>query len=533
MIKRETEKRILNEICINELNPILEKFNFKFLSSKSCFIRKGKVMDIVIYVYNISQPIQLNENDELIFNYNLRTSFQLSEFDKWHKKIFKKNSTNLTNSKFKAYSFYSKISTEIFQPSDFYEPSAAKYFKINVTSLISRNTSQNISYKISDLSHIISNDIIPDYSELDEIKSLLDFNNIPHIVKADLLYYSGQYEESKILYTDLYRKLNKQIETEDQVSNLSFFSQSMTEIEYKYEILFKDKINPSRNKTIVTINKNIKNDITLGQHIFSLLGSFTKIIPPVDYNSILMMDHERGIDFQKDSILIKHHQNILSKWDLNLSLLEESEYEHKNDVFHKNFIDLIPTNAYFSATCLNQDSSYIFTGGYDTKSYLIDTRTRDKKVLWAHETFREGYKDDYKVSHNFGVNQAKFILKDKYILACACHAKNVVWDTTKFERKELSLPHEYTFKGAPPSTEFANDVKQICIMNSLDLFGLLIREDVLIFNNSFELVKILKSVKQIHYNQFNDTLVLIRIDNNIDIYSKITTGNNALDGQTC
>jgi hypothetical protein len=192
MIKKETEKRILQEICTNQITPVLEKFNFKFLKSKSLFIRKGKELDIILTAYNLSQPFSMSEADELQFNFSLRSSLQLTKYDKWHKKLFKRNSTNLVNAKFKAYNFKLTISEDTFKQNDFYEPSASRAFKNKIANSLRSNVSQPEIFGIEFLEKFVSDEVVPEYSQYDNLQSLIEFNRIPKIVKAELFYYSGQ-----------------------------------------------------------------------------------------------------------------------------------------------------------------------------------------------------------------------------------------------------------------------------------------------------------------------------------------------------
>jgi hypothetical protein len=527
MIKKETEKRILQEICTNQITPVLEKFNFKFLKSKSLFIRKGKELDIILTAYNLSQPFSMSEADELQFNFSLRSSLQLTKYDKWHKKLFKRNSTNLVNAKFKAYNFKLTISEDTFKQNDFYEPSASRAFKNKIANSLRSNVSQPEIFGIEFLEKFVSDEVVPEYSQYDNLQSLIEFNRIPKIVKAELFYYSGQLENSRLWYKELHKEINDQIKTAEEEYKLSNYSRILSEIESKYKLLFNEVLNADSTKTKVEISKSDSEQIIIAKYAFDRIGTFTKIIPPINYYSNLAQDEKRGIDIQNDSIIIYHKQNILSEWSLSLSMLHESEYKHTKRVIPAEIVQLLPKEVYDSVICESRDGEYIFAGGYHTKSFLINKKTKTKKVLWAHETFKDGYKNNYQVSHNFGVNQAKYILNEKYLLACACHAKNVIWDTITFTRKELLLPFEYTFKGAPPSTEFANDVKQICVLDKLQMFGLVIRNQALILNESFEVTNIIDNVKQIRTNKSNSIIAIIRENNRIEIYKRNTTGTTA------
>lgn len=520
MIKKESEKRILQEICINELAPILEKYQFKFIKSKSCFLRKGNELDIILSIYNLSHPLTINEADQLNFNFVIRSGHQLTKFDSWYKKQFTKNNNNFTNIKSKSYNLQSPISFDNFTQLDFFEPSAAREFKSKMTNSLKPQLNTQELYLIPQFETIFIQEIIREYLEIDSIKDLLEFEKLPKLLKCDLLYYSGDINNSKNLYVEFYNEINDQLCSAELPYLISHLSKLVSEIQIKYEVLFKDKLNQESSKIKVEINTSNLNELIIDNNTFSPIGSFTKIIPPINYYSNLAQDHKRGVHFDQNSILLYHDQNLLSKWNLNLSLIGETVYNHTNKEFDIDVVKNIPSDSYESAICETKDGKFLFAGGYHTKSYLIDLISKDRSVLWAHETFKDKYKDEYQVSHNFGVNQAKFILNEKYLLTCACHAKNVIWDIKTLERRELELPFEFTFKGAPPATEFANDVKQICVMDSLELFGILIRDHVLIFDKSFQIKGIINDVKQIRFDNFSNILVIIRLNNYIEVYKR-------------
>lgn len=125
-----------------------------------------------------------------------------------------------------------------------------------------------------------------------------------------------------------------------------------------------------------------------------------------------------------------------------------------------------PKDTYESATTITKDRKFLFAGGYHSKGILYNLSTHESVPLYAHETTKPGYKDSYNVSHNFGVKQAKFVLNDSLLVAGGDHAKHVAWKMPNLEKFELIPEQEFTFKGAPPRTEFANDINK----NSSSIF---------------------------------------------------------------
>ena len=79
MIRKETEKRILQKICTNKILSEIEDLGFKYLKSKSQFLKKGKDVDISLQIYNKSLPFELNSNEELQFKFVIRSNIQLTK----------------------------------------------------------------------------------------------------------------------------------------------------------------------------------------------------------------------------------------------------------------------------------------------------------------------------------------------------------------------------------------------------------------------------------------------------------------------
>ncbi|WP_010518780.1 WD40 repeat domain-containing protein [Croceivirga radicis] len=84
---------------------------------------------------------------------------------------------------------------------------------------------------------------------------------------------------------------------------------------------------------------------------------------------------------------------------------------------------------------------------YSTKSQLYNLETEKKKTLWAHPTYLKGYKENFynDINHNFGMTLCVFTPDGKHLIGGADHGKYVLWDTSKFERKEL-IPSESSFE---------------------------------------------------------------------------------------
>ncbi|MCH2229183.1 MAG: hypothetical protein MK105_02470 [Crocinitomicaceae bacterium] len=92
---------------------------------------------------------------------------------------------------------------------------------------------------------------------------------------------------------------------------------------------------------------------------------------------------------------------------------------------------------------ISPDGNLMALHFYSTKSQLYNLETEKKKTLWAHPTHLKGYKENFynDINHNFGMTMCVFTPDGKHLIGGADHGKYVLWDTSKFERKEL-IPSE-------------------------------------------------------------------------------------------
>jgi hypothetical protein len=92
---------------------------------------------------------------------------------------------------------------------------------------------------------------------------------------------------------------------------------------------------------------------------------------------------------------------------------------------------------------MSPDGNLLVFHFYGAKSQVYHLDTGKKSTLWAHPTYIKGYKEKFynDINHNFGLTMCTFSPDGNYLVGCADHGKYVVWDTKKFERKEL-IPSE-------------------------------------------------------------------------------------------
>jgi WD40 repeat protein len=174
-----------------------------------------------------------------------------------------------------------------------------------------------------------------------------------------------------------------------------------------------------------------------------------------------------------------------------------------------------------NATSVSANEQYLFAGGYYTKAYFYDLTKGTRQVLWAHETFKEGYKDKYKnVNHNFGVKAAKFSPDNSYLVAGADHARDVVWKVPSLERIELQPEHSFTFEGAPPDTISANDIRQIEFLDNGRLFCTVLGSHALFWNNQLQQLNKTGKVGRIKFAENEDYAVITHPFKSLTFYKR-------------
>lgn len=101
---------------------------------------------------------------------------------------------------------------------------------------------------------------------------------------------------------------------------------------------------------------------------------------------------------------------------------------------------------------------FLISFSYSTKSQFYNLINGDKNTLWAHPTYLKDYKEKIYngVSHNFGMNIAKFSPDNKYIVGGADHGKYVAWNLPKLERIELMPSDEVIELLEPLITSWSN-----------------------------------------------------------------------------
>ena len=155
-----------------------------------------------------------------------------------------------------------------------------------------------------------------------------------------------------------------------------------------------------------------------------------------------------------DSYIYVTYQKTLIKYSIQGEILEEIEFEGILDKIIKSKKWVISGNRIFDldgnlmhdykvgygnsqSTISNKKDSITFYG-YSTKSQYYEFEGK-KKTLWAHPTFKKGYKELLYADthHNFDLSSLVFSPDDSIIVGSGHHGKYVAWRKKTFERIEL------------------------------------------------------------------------------------------------
>ena len=159
-----------------------------------------------------------------------------------------------------------------------------------------------------------------------------------------------------------------------------------------------------------------------------------------------------------DSKIYVAYGNSILKYSLNGGYIDKKEINSqitkidsfKNWIISKSTIYDLDCNLLFdykvgkandSHTISNNGEAIVFYG-YSTKSQYYEFEGK-QKTLWAHPTFKKGYKEILysDVSHNFDLYKLSFSPDDSIMVGGGRHGKYVAWVRKSFKRIEL-IPSE-------------------------------------------------------------------------------------------
>lgn len=241
-------------------------------------------------------------------------------------------------------------------------------------------------------------------------------------------------------------------------------------------------------------------------------------------------------------------KNILK---LNLLRKEYILQSEKNSVDIMDFKGNVKENYKYGngndRIALSPDGKLMLFHFYSTKSQLYNLDNKKKQTLWAHPTFLKNYKENFynDINHNFGLTTCKFTPDGNYVIGGADHGKYVVWDTKRFERKEL-IPNQSALKlfnwftttiSEGKSTEnyfkpylieheghslFINrgyDISNISFIENGDFIITQISDCLLVWNKDFENIGNVYGIGQVAFS--SNKFLIYKTDKEIVIHQKV------------
>lgn len=158
---------------------------------------------------------------------------------------------------------------------------------------------------------------------------------------------------------------------------------------------------------------------------------------------------------------------------VNINQKNEELFIYKDSTYSILSIDnsvksTLPSVTFNSIHKFTEDFSLFFTGGHQTKQYLYDLKNNKKTTVWAHPTYEPNYKEQFKVSHNFGCNNMVFSTDENKIAICSSHGRHTIFTLPKLDRIELKSREHFGYEWE--TTEFKYMIKSMEFFQSKLLF---------------------------------------------------------------
>lgn len=241
------------------------------------------------------------------------------------------------------------------------------------------------------------------------------------------------------------------------------------------------------------------------------------------------------LNLSRQEYIVQSEKNSVDIMDFKGNIKENFKYGNGND-----HIELSP------------DGKLMLLHFYSTKSQLYNLDNKKKQTLWAHPTFLKNYKENFynDINHNFGLTTCKFTPDGKHIIGGADHGKYVIWDTKKFERKEL-IPNEPSYKifnwfttsitngkstenyFKPYSVEHENqnlfinrgyDISKISFLGNGKYIITQVSDSLLIWTKDFENIGHIYGIGRVTFSANN--FLIYKNNNELVIHRKINNFNN-------
>lgn len=216
MIRPEKIKELTNEKIITLLDQELTKFGFKFLKSKSQFVRKENDFNQILEIKAFSQ-LSLNEQtDQRFLIFDVTVMLEMPNYDKWYfEKLGERNYFYLWIGRLRS---QVEVSFEDFDKDSFYTLTASQEFKNNVAFLLIGESAQQKIVPIEDFLSINIPDLVLELSQKSDVLNIYANRKFPseHMF---MLLYGGHTENANEAFKQHFQYTINRIEAEKLISD--------------------------------------------------------------------------------------------------------------------------------------------------------------------------------------------------------------------------------------------------------------------------------------------------------------------------
>ncbi len=193
-------------------------------------------------------------------------------------------------------------------------------------------------------------------------------------------------------------------------------------------------------------------------------------------------------------VVLNDRENYCKIYDYDGNITHS--FEARNAMFRHQFVD---------------DYRWLIIYGYYSYSEVYELATKKTFKIYGHPTFVPNYKEHFQqVEHNFGLSNFAFSPDGKFAVGSAEHGKWVAWTMPDWKRQEILPNAAYLAESiAPYSFEidgesyfvnngqaimehgvarsaFKNIASAIYFWDNGAYFSLIVKDEMLIFNNKFQ-----------------------------------------------
>lgn len=325
MLKETSIQKLIYENAVPELDIVLKPQGFKYLKSKSCFVKQNGVFQHIIYVSHPTSALDYDElRDLTLIKFTISGAIKIPDFEKWcfeklNEKMWYCHNTQTIASTidFEIDELYDSLGEDMF-----YTPIPSREFKRKVT-LYYVGNSEN--YATVSFEELLNKQILLLLTELEEMSDLIKLfeareysTSLSHIL---LLVFGGYTNLAKEHFDKAYQGYLSYIENNlktnphsvrDNIKNLEKFieiAQKVIDVSYVNPYGKTIKILPNQNRAFEFSEKTIfKESLRIDVSQFEINSYYINSIGEI----LLIINQQKIIKLaQNGTILIeKEIENI-------------------------------------------------------------------------------------------------------------------------------------------------------------------------------------------------------------------------------